>query len=280
MDLFWLRVAAVFYAAAAVAVFPAVLRQQERWRRSCVHLAGLGAVFHFVSAVEMLAQAHRWVPSGMREVESWMGLALVGLFFLIWWLYEGISLGIFALPMTFLLVLVPALGREHYSFPSPGVRTGWLIVHILALMTAYAALGLSMASSLLYLLQERKLKNKLKFLPGAIAQPEKHNWLPSLDSLDRSAVAMLVLGFPAMTIGLALGSVLMQEAGMGAAYYLDPRILSAFMSWIVYAALFLLRRVAGVRGRRAALLTTASFAIMLVVWVANLFSHIHRYGAQ
>jgi len=205
---------------------------------------------------------------------------VVGLFFLIWWLYEGISLGIFALPMTLLLVLGPSLGHGQYNFPSPGVRMGWLIVHILALMTAYAALGLSLAASLLYLLQERRIKNKLKYNPCAPAQPEEHDWLPPLNSLDRSAVAMLVVGFPAMTLGLALGSVLMQEAGMGAEYYLDPRILAAFFSWVVYAGLFWARRVAGVRGRRAAWLTSASFVLMLAVWAVNLFGHVHRYGGQ
>jgi ABC-type uncharacterized transport system permease subunit len=137
-----------------------------------------------------------------------------------------------------------------------------------------------MVNSLLYLVQERRLKKKLKFNPLAPAAHEKRDWLPALDSLDRSAVAMLVLGFPAMTLGLALGTVLVQEAGLGAAYYLDPKILAAFFSWLVYAGLFWARRVAGIRGRRAAWLSSAAFALMVVVWMANLFSHVHRYGAQ
>ena len=54
MHLLWLRVAAVLYAAASVAIFPAVLNSSERWRKICVHLGGLAFFFHFVSAVEML----------------------------------------------------------------------------------------------------------------------------------------------------------------------------------------------------------------------------------
>ena len=61
MHLLWLRVAAILYAAASVAVFPAVLYNKERWRSICVHLGGMALFFHFVSAVEMLIQAHRWV---------------------------------------------------------------------------------------------------------------------------------------------------------------------------------------------------------------------------
>src|SRR6202046_4583345 len=123
MHLLWLRVAAILYAAASVAIFPAVLYSIERWRKICVHLGGLAFFFHFVSAVEMLAAAHRLVPVGAREVESLLGFAVAGLFFLAWWLYDAISLGVFALPVTFFLVFVPSLGLTPYTFPSQGVRT-------------------------------------------------------------------------------------------------------------------------------------------------------------
>lgn len=97
MYLLWLRVAAILYAAGSVAVFPAVLYGLQRWRKTCVHLGGLAFFFHFVSVVEMLVQAHRWMPVGVREIESLLGFAVAGLFFLVWWLYDAVSLGIFAL---------------------------------------------------------------------------------------------------------------------------------------------------------------------------------------
>ena len=49
MYLLWLRVAAILYAAAGVAVFPAVLYGMVRWRKTCIHLGGLAFFFHFVS---------------------------------------------------------------------------------------------------------------------------------------------------------------------------------------------------------------------------------------
>src|ERR1039458_658356 len=64
MYLLWLRVAAVLYATASVAVFPAVLYDRPRWRNYCVHLGGMGLFFHFVSVVEMLVLAHSWMPGG------------------------------------------------------------------------------------------------------------------------------------------------------------------------------------------------------------------------
>jgi ABC-type uncharacterized transport system permease subunit len=278
MVLLWLRVAAVLYAAASVAVFPAVLYGLARWRKWCVHLGGMALFFHFVSAVEMLAQAHRWTPVGIREIESLLGLAVAALFFLVWWLYDAVSLGIFALPATFFLVFVPALGPDRYTFPSEGVRTSWLVAHILALLLAYAALCFSLLASVLYLVQERRIKSKHRSGQGSWWAPL--DWLPPLDTLERIAHATLEFGFPCMTVGLVIGSVLAQETSLGAAYFRDPKIVLAFISWAVYVLLLLVRRSAGLRGRKAAYLSGAVLVAMMAVWAANLFSHVHGFGAQ
>ena len=278
MYLLWLRVAAILYAAGCVAVFPAVLYNSLRWRKTCVHLGGLAFFFHFVSVVEMLVQAHRWTPVGMREIESLLGFAVAGLFFLVWWLYDAISLGIFALPATFFLVFIPALGPDTYHFPSEGVRTSWLVAHIIALLLAYVALCFSLLASMLYLVQERRIKSKP--MPGRDSWWAPFEWLPPLDTLERIALATLEFGFPCMTVGLAIGSVLAQETALGAAYFNDPKVILSFAMWAVYVVLLLVRRSAGLRGRRAAYVSGAALVVMMAVWAANLVSHVHRFGPQ
>src|ERR1017187_3134905 len=241
MYLLWLRVAAILYAAACVAVFPAVLYGILRWRKTCVHLGGMAFFFHFVSVVEMLVQAHHWMPVTVREIESLLGLAVAGLFFLVWWLYDAISLGIFALPATFFLVFVPALGPDRYTFPSEGVRVSWLVAHITALLLAYVALGFSLLASILYLVQERRIKSKPKFVAGRESWWMPFDWLPPLDTLERLSEAMLEFGFPCMTVGLVIGAVLVQETALGAAYFLDPKVIASFAMWAVYVLLIFLR---------------------------------------
>jgi ABC-type uncharacterized transport system permease subunit len=278
MYLLWLRVAAVLYAAASVAVFPAVLYGIVRWKKTCVHLGGMALFFHFVSVVEMLVQAHHWMPVTVREIESLLGLAVACLFFLVWWLYDAISLGIFALPATFFLVFVPALGQDRYTFPSEGVRTSWLVAHIVALLMAYAALCFSLLASMLYLVQERRIKSKPK--AGQDSWWAPFEWLPPLDTLERISHATLEFGFPCMTVGLVIGSVLAQETALGAAYFADPKVIASFISWGVYVFLLFVRRSAGLRGRKAAYLSGAVLIVMMAVWAANLFSHVHKFGPQ
>jgi ABC-type uncharacterized transport system permease subunit len=278
MYLVWLRVAAVLYAAASIAAFPAVLHNRERWRKACVQIASMALLFHFVSVVEMLVLAHSWLPVGVREGESLLGLLIAGLFFLLWWIYGTMSLAVFALPITFFIVFVPSLGYERYIFPSAGVRISWLIAHISALLAAYTALGFSMLASVLYLVQERRIKSKYK--PGQDNWWAPLEWLPPLDTLERIAHATLLFGFPCMTVGLVIGSVLAQETVLGAAYFRDPKVIASFVMWAVYVLLLFLRSTKGLRGRRAAYLSGAVFLVMLAVWAANLLSHVHRYGAS
>ena len=274
MYLLWLRVAAILYAAAGITVFPAVLYGIVRWRKTTVHLGGMAFFFHFVSVVEMMVQAHRWMPVGVREIESLLGFAVAGLFFLVWWIYDAVSLGVFALPATFFLVFVPALGPDRYTFPSEGIRASWLVAHIIALLVAYAALCFSLLASLMYLVQERRIKSKLSFS----AKSKQSAWLPPLDTLERISIATLEFGFPCMTVGLIIGAVLTQETPLGASYFLDPKVIASFVSWAVYVLLLFIRRSAGLRGRKAAYVSGAVLVVMMAVWAANLFSHVHRFG--
>lgn len=293
MYLVWLRVAAVLYAAASLTALPAVLYAFPRWRKACLPLAALAFLFHVVSATEMMAVAHHWVPVSYGEIESLLGLAIAGIFLAIGGIYGTISFGIFALPASFLLVFVPALGASHYTFPSAGVRVGWLVVHIAFLLAAYASLAFSMVASFLYLAQERRLKNHLVLVSAGNSTPTSQmrdmghprpfpvlSWefLPPLDTLERIAHATLLFGFPCMTLGLLVGSLLAQES-VGPAYFFDPKVLLSFAMWVLYVVLLYIRRSAGLRGRRAAFLSSGVFVVMLVVWAANQFSQVHRFPA-
>jgi ABC-type transport system involved in cytochrome c biogenesis permease subunit len=83
-----------------------------------------------------------------------------------------------------------------------------------------------------------------------------------------------------MTVGLIIGSVLTQETPLGASYFLDPKVIASFASWAVYVLLLFIRHSAGLRGRKAAYVSGGVLVVMMAVWAANLFSHVHRFGVQ
>ncbi len=268
MSLLWLKVAVVLYGIAALAVLPAALYDRPRWRHLAIPATIAAVFFHFVSLAEMLNAAHHRLPVDTHETQTLLGLILALAFLLVYWRYKTVSLGIFLLPICFLLGLVPAFhpGQESTAFPM--IHTGWIFLHVALLLAAYAALLLSLLASLLYLIQERSLKQKSPTLPS----------LPPLETTDQIALKALLFGLPCMTAGLLIGSLIAQ-ATVGPSYFRDPKILLAFAMWLVYVLMIYIRRHSGLRGRRAVYLSSFVFLVVLAVWAANQFSSVHRFTA-
>ena len=288
MFLLWLRIAAGLYGVASILAIPAVLGNRPRGHRYCLPVAMGGWFFHLVATVEMLAAAHHLIPVMTTEIVSTLALAIVGVFLFTFFVYRTVSFGLFALPLAFLLTVVPAIGPERYTFSSPIVRNGWIAFHVVMLLVAYAALAFSILSSFLYLIQEKRLKNKEWSKAGVGSRPKTRprgflTWLPPLSTMDQVTQSTLQIGFVCMTVGLFAGSLVAQE-DVGIGYFADPKILLSFVMWGLYVVILYIRRNTGLRGRRAAWLTSSVFVVMLCVWAANLLSGVHssahRFGLK
>ena len=272
MSLLWLRVAVLLYGIAALAVLPAALYDRPRWRHIAIPATIAGLLFHFVSLAEMLNAAHHSLPVDTHETQSLLSLLFALAFALVYLAFRTYALGIILLPLAFLLGLLPAFrpGLEG-TFDAanvPGLHSGWLFLHIALLLAAYAALIVSLVASVLYLIQERRLKSK------ALTTPRIK--LPPLDTLDRIALRALLFGLPSMTAGLLIGSFL-AEVTYGPSYFRDPKILLAFAMWVAYVGMIYIRRHSGLRGRRAVYLAGSVFFVILAVWASNQFSAVHRF---
>lgn len=270
MTLLWLRVAVLLYGIAALAVVPAALYNRPRWRHLAMP-AALGAVFfHFVALAEMLYAAHRALPVDTHETLSLLGLLLGAAFLILAVRYRTVSFGIFLLPVAALLTLVPAFrpGNEVLSYPL--LHTGWLFLHVALLLAAYAALLISLIASVLYLVQERRLKQK--------RTSQARSWLPPLETTDQIALKALLFGLPCMTAGLLIGSVVALQT-IGPAFFADPKVLLSLAMWLAYMLMIFIRRHSGLRGRRAVYLSGFVFLVVLAVWAANQLSAVHRFKA-
>ena len=268
MSILWLRVAVLLYAFASLAVLPVALYDRPRWRHLAIPAATAAFFFHFVALAEMLNAAHHRLPVDVHELQILLALVLAAAFLLVYLRFKTVSLGVFVLPIVFVLGLVPAFdpGRERSGLVVNS--SVWIFLHIALLLAAYAALFLSFLASLLYLVQERRLKKKS---PGL-------RWLPPLETIDQIAHKTLLFGFPCMTAGLLIGSLVAQIT-IGASYFRDPKILLAFAMWLAYIGMIYIRRQSGLRGRRAVYLSSFVFLVILTVWAANQFSVVHRFTA-
>ncbi len=270
MSLLWLRFALACYFVGLIYAFVALTRASDLFSRIALHAASLGMVFHFVSLVEVFQLDHV-VWASIHNAESLLAFISMTFFMIVYAIYKTTSPGVVVFPVVFFLTFVAATGQQPFIFTSSVQRNGWLAAHIALIFTGYAALIFSFGASLLYLLQERRLKAKN---PSSLI-----GFLPALEVIDQIGYRSLLLGFPFMTLGLLTGSVLAIST-YGRVDFLDPKILLSILMWAVYMVMVFTRWNSGWRGRRAAFLATFAFVAAIVAWAANYFSTIHRFAAS
>lgn len=273
MSLLWLRISVLLYAVAALAVLPVALYNRPRWRSVAMPAALAGLFFHFVALSETLVAAHHALPVDTHEMLSFLGLLLAGAFLALAVRYKTVSFGIFLLPVATLVTLTPAFRPDTARVAYPALPLSWLLLHVALLLAAYAALLVSLVASLLYLIQERGLKQKRVGSSGV-----GKGWLPPLETTDHIALTSLLFGLPCMTAGLLIGSVVALQT-VGPAFFVDPKVLLSLAMWLAYMLMIFIRRHSGLRGRRAVYLSSFAFLVVLAVWAANQFSVVHRFKA-
>jgi glutamyl-tRNA reductase len=212
MSLLWLRVAAVFYAVAGATAFPAVLYGRPRWQRVSLPAAVAGFFFHLVAVVELMVAAHHLVPLGWVEVQATLALLIVAAYLLVYAAYRTAAFGIIALPLALVLLVAPAMGANSGGFVTPEMRSGWLVVHIGALLAAYTALLFSLIASVLYLVQERRLKSKAGV--GFLAcLPQPADRLPLHDGRTAGGLADCAAKCRGCLLSRSQGAALLWDVG-------------------------------------------------------------------
>ena len=208
------------------------------------------------------------VWTSVHNAESLLAFISMTLFMIVYAIYKTTSPGIVVFPVVFFLTFVAAVGQQPVLLTAFVSHKGWLAAHIFLIFTGYAALLVSFGASLLYLVQERRLKAK--------KASSLISFLPALEVIDQIGYRSLLLGFPFMTLGLITGSVVAITT-YGRVDFLDPKILLSLLMWAVYMVMVFTRWNSGWRGRRAAVLATFAVVAAIVAWAANYFSTMHRF---
>jgi ABC-type uncharacterized transport system permease subunit len=267
MPILWLRVALACYALGLFYALLALTRRSHLLQRIALPVMSLGMVFQFVSLTEAAVWGGQLSLAAIHNSESFLALLVMAAFMIVYVVYRTVSPGIVVFPLVFLLTFMAATGQQPSLLTSLGMRRGWLITHIAMIFTGYAALFISFAASLLYLVQERSLKSKK---PGILQR------LPALEVIDEIGYRALLLGFPFMTFGLIAGTIVAQ-AEYGRIDLLDPKIFLSLLMWAVYLVMVFTRWNAGWRGRRAAYLAAGAVVAAVIAWSANYYSTIHKF---
>jgi ABC-type uncharacterized transport system permease subunit len=170
-------------------------------------------------------------------------------------------LGLAVMPLAAVLLVLARVGGGTGDAGHSQYSTVFLVLHVGLVSFAFAAFTLAAALSALYLWQERRLKGRR---PGGLL-----GRAPSLLTLERLAGRTIAIALPALSVGIAAGLIRLRHEGRP----VDALMGATLGAWLVYTSYVVLRYEAGWRGRRAAYLALAGFALVIVARVGLQLTH-------
>jgi cytochrome c-type biogenesis protein CcsB len=231
-----------------------------------------------------LSLGARWVAAGRPPYANmWEFTIGFGWGILLWYgLFEqrllqqrdgssnGRAVGVFVLPIALTMFAVSLAFFPSNLYPlMPALQANRILgAHVATMMLSYAALSVSFGAAVIYLLQ------------GEGKQP-RFSRLPSGSVLEEVANRSVLVGFPMLALGIALGAYWGNMA-WGRYWGWDAKETSALVTWLIYAGYLHARNLRGWRGNRAAWLLVVGFAAVLFTYfVVNLVPWIpglHTYA--
>lgn len=260
------------YVVAAIHSVLAFVNKRRSLQRVSEWSMAIGFALHTTALIaEWLIEGH--YPLFYRsETLSFLAWAMVGAYALVLYRYGARALGTITLPLVALLIFAALLTTsDSGAKEASGFSSTWLFpVHTTFLFSAYAAFFVVFVASVMYLLLERELK--LKSFSAIFHR------LPSLTTVNEIATVAAALGLTFLTLGIASG-MLWSSSRNGRLWQNDPKEIFALLTWLLYLALIVYRSTASWRGRRAAWMGVAGFALVLFTFFgARLMGGYHVFG--
>jgi ABC-type uncharacterized transport system permease subunit len=254
-SIFWLRVAACFYAVGLVHSMLALIRKRTGLYPVARGTFRIGAILHGVAIMELGMAAGHIPVDNFFQTLSLCAFLIAVLFLAVEWRYQFASTAVAHFPLVFVMTLVAAMERPVTLLNN--ARDTWLALHIVLVLAGYAALAIMAAASIFYLVQERRLKTK--------KSPRILEKLPPLATLDNLVSRYLEYAFVFITLAIII--VFLGSGARPAQIVSDPRITISMVTWVLLLATLYLRTTAGWRGRKAAAMALAVVVCSAITWV-------------
>jgi ABC-type uncharacterized transport system permease subunit len=250
---------------AACALFVLYLSSERfvREGRAAPRFVAVGAGLHASHIVVASLVWHVCPVAGVHFAMSVVSMLACLVYLIMRRRYRIDVVGAFVTPLALTFLLASRFVGSGLALgePSQGFKSAILPIHVTVNLLGDALFTLAFAAAVAYLVQERLLKEKKT--AGIFRR------LPPLDALDRAEHRFLLAGFPLLTIGILTGTLWARHVEAGSTADV-ARAAFGYATWVLFAAVLLLRAAVGWRGRRAAYGTIAGFGFAVVVLVLYL----------
>lgn len=245
----------IFYLLAASAVFGSLALRSRRWGWAGLGLAGAGWIAHAGMLVTRGRQLGGLPLENYKDVLSWLCFAAVAVTLAVAVRTRLVLLGALIFPLVLVLMFISDSLPTDVVPVSRDLERAFLDFHVFIAVLGAAALFLTFAASVLYLVQERRLKRKRTAGQGVR--------LPSLEKCESMANVSLMWGFPLLTLTIITGGIFIRnfkpESGLW-----ERQESFALLAWILLGVILAARFLRGWHGRSAAYLTLVAFTALLL----------------
>jgi ABC-type uncharacterized transport system permease subunit len=250
------RLNLAFYLLAAGAVFGSLIFKSRRWGWGGLALAAAGWIAHAGLLWERARQVGGVPLEDYKDVLSWLCFAAIGVTLAATIRTRLVLLGALIFPLVLVLMFISNTLPSGVVPVSDDLERALLDFHVLIAVLGAAALFVTFAASILYLLQERRLKRKRAGSQVGIR-------LPSLEKCESMANLSLMWGFPLLTLTIITGGIwttnFKPESGLW-----ERQESFALLAWILLGVILAARFLRGWHGRSAAYLTLVAFTALLL----------------
>ena len=98
--------------------------------------------------------------SNMFEFMTFFGIMFVGGFILIYHMYKQLSVGLFVIPVSLIIIGYGSVFSSEVSPLVPSLKSNWLAIHVITVAMSSAILSISFATGIMYLLKVLDLTKK------------------------------------------------------------------------------------------------------------------------
>jgi ABC-type uncharacterized transport system permease subunit len=179
------------------------------------------------------------------------------------------SVGPFVLPIVLIVFLLAHAGSA-LPIKAPPAQGPLFAFHVTLNILAYSAFALSFVLSVIYLLQDRRLRIHKLGIVG---------WrFPPLDVLERMTRSSVLIGCISLAVGMTIGFIWAHRL-QGRYWNGDPKMIVTVLILAIYIGYTLLASTAVWRGARASALCIFNFMFVIFSYsiVNRYLSHFHRY---
>jgi len=222
----------------------------------------LTLIVHVVYIIQRAIAFDHPPITNVFEIFTILALTICFSYFLLELVTDIRGTGPFIIIISFIFQLISSLFIQDMVAVKEVLRSNLLGAHVISALLGYSGFTISAVYGFLYLTLYKDIKlNKFGLI---------FNRLPNLEVLEKLSFYSAVIGFTALTIAFIIGIIWLPMAFPDFSF-LDPKLISTALVWILYSVGILSKVFGKWRGRKLVRLSISGFIVAILSIIMSNF---------